>query len=94
MFLSVFLLYKCSMLKVKVMKSKRGRGAGCAQNIAFENGGAFVTGAYSEIDWETREYLIARLARVWNMTCDIPDDVLDLIEASFHEIASKSKRAR
>jgi len=69
------------MLKVKVVKSSRGRGQGCAQNIAFENGGAFVTGAYSEIDWDTKEYLIARLARVWNMTCDLPDEVIEALEA-------------
>lgn len=52
------------MLKVKVVKSSRGRGKGCAQNIYFESGEAFVTGAYSAIDWDTKEYLIARLGRV------------------------------
>ena len=75
------------MLKVKVVKSARGRGQGCAQNIAFENGGAFVTGAYSEIDWDTKEYLIARLARVWNMTCDLPEDAIDVLEAHLTKFA-------
>ena len=81
------------MLKVKVVKSARGRGQGCAQNIAFENGGAFVTGAYSEIDWDTKEYLIARLARVWNMTCDLPDEVIEALEAHLTMLAPDKGQA-
>jgi hypothetical protein len=68
------------MLKVKIANSTRGRSVGIAQNIVFENGASFVTGAYSSIDWETKEKLIARLARVWNMTSSFTDEELDLIE--------------
>ncbi len=75
------------MLKVKVVKSSRGRGKGCAQNICFDSGEAFVTGAYSAIDWDTKEYLIARLARVWNMTEKLSDVELAVIEAHLTKYA-------
>jgi hypothetical protein len=76
--------------KVKVTKSKRGRGKGVAQNIAFESGISFVTAAYSNIDWRAKEIMIARLSRVWNMTANLSDEELAVIET--HLEAHLTKR--
>ena len=69
------------MQKLRVVESKRGRGHGIAQNIVFESGKAFVTGAYSSIEWQEKEALIARLARVWNITSGLSDESLSILEA-------------
>lgn len=68
------------MLKVSVRESTRGLSVGIAQNIYFENGISFVTGAYSTIPWQEKEKLIARLARVWNLTAGLTDEELTILE--------------
>jgi len=74
--------------KVLVTESKRGRGKGIAQNIKFESGISFVTGAYSSIHWKAKEIMISRLARIWNMTAHLSDEHLAILEAHLTTTAS------
>ena len=78
------------MQKLQVVESKRGRGHGIAQNIVFESGKAFVTGAYSSIEWQEKEALIARLARVWNITAGLSDEALSILETQLTTNAADS----